>query len=142
MINELMILVALNNPGNIRQGDHWMGMAQEQHSQDFVDFQNKVMGYRAMAKILITYHVEYGISTIQGIVYRYAPSTENDTEAYIEYVCHRTGYTRYKSIDLQNPDNLFAVMRAMSRFEQGENFHDSDAVIKRGIKRAIEDGTK
>jgi len=138
----VLVALSLNNPGNIERGEHWKGMSQVQHSERFVEYQSKTYGYRAMAIVLMNYQKLHGIQTLNGIIYRYAPMIDNNTEAYVEYVCAKTGYTKYKSIDLTNPDILFSVMKAMARFEQGSTFDDPDSIIKRGIKRAIEDGDK
>lgn len=49
-------------------------------------------GVRAALKLLRTYRDKYAANSIREIVTRWAPETENDTEAYIRQVCRLTGF--------------------------------------------------
>ena len=76
-----------NNPGNIRLGtSSWVGMSDNQLDKDFVVFSEAKYGIRALARILMHYSSE-GIHTVRGIINRWAPSSENNTDAYIKTVC-------------------------------------------------------
>lgn len=81
-----------NNPGNIRKSnDAWEGLSARHDDGQFFIFNNPFWGLRALARILSNYRARHGITTIRGIIERYAPGTENDTEAYIAAVSKRTG---------------------------------------------------
>ena len=80
-----------NNPGNIRHGEKWYGLAEKQTDPDFCQFESVEYGIRAMFKILQTYHEKHGLKTIREIITRLAPPSENDTEAYIKGVEEQVG---------------------------------------------------
>src|SRR5574337_876096 len=76
-----------NNPGNIRKSSEpWRGLAAAKDQKDpaFFTFETPEWGIRAMAVILRTYQTKYGLRTIRAIIGRWAPSAENDTDAYVD----------------------------------------------------------
>jgi hypothetical protein len=81
------------NPGNIRRGPiQWVGMAPEQHDLDFVTFAAPEYGIRAIAKILHTYQVRTtAADSVRDLISRWAPPSENDTEAYVAAVAQAVG---------------------------------------------------
>ena len=72
-----------NNPGNIRHGSKWRGLAPNQNDTAFCTFINVEHGIRAIFKILNTYEKKHNLVTVEDIINRYAPPVENDTGAYI-----------------------------------------------------------
>lgn len=75
-----------NNPGNIRRSQTlWQGEAAVQTDPDFIVFQGPEWGLRAIAKILLTYQ-SHGLKSIQDMISRWAPPSENDTPAYVAAV--------------------------------------------------------
>ena len=77
------------NPGNIKLGTDWDGLADEQSDPVFCIFGEAVMGIRALMKILITYRFTHKKDTVDEIISRCAPTSENDTTTYIDFVCKR-----------------------------------------------------
>lgn len=75
-----------NNPGNIRKGQKWRGLAKEQNDPAFDTFTTAEYGIRALAKVLLTYERKYGLNTVRGIIGRWAPPNENNTTAYVNHV--------------------------------------------------------
>ena len=80
-----------NNPLNIRRtSTRWQGARKEQTDKSFVQFETMAYGYRAAWKILQTYYERFCTQgkayTVRNIIERWAPPTENDTEAYIKSV--------------------------------------------------------
>lgn len=82
----------VNNPGNLRNlGVKWLG-ATTKPGDVFESFADLKHGIMAMNANLKAYESLYGINTIQGIITRWAPSTDhNNTEAYISFVSSQTG---------------------------------------------------
>lgn len=75
------------NPGNIRKSQTlWLGEADVQSDPDFIIFKDPVYGIRAIVKLMISYQAK-GINTIFLCISRWAPSNENDTQAYVSAVC-------------------------------------------------------
>lgn len=125
-----------NNPGNIkRTTDQWEGMADVQNDPEFVQFDDPVWGFRAMMRILRSYE-RRGVITIQDIISTYAPSPENNTANYINFVANRLGTSPNTAINLDR--DALPLIKAMTTFEnsnQFANFYD-DNTIQRGINLA------
>jgi hypothetical protein len=79
-----------NNPLNIRENEanKWAGAIGA--AGGFVQFLTPVYGIRAAAKLLKNYREKYGIDTIAGIVAKWAPPSENETDSYIKSVSQKT----------------------------------------------------
>ena len=74
-----------NNPGNIRIGINWLGRVIPGKDLSFIEFRTMPFGVRALYIDLINKH-KSGLRTIRDIVYRYAPPSENLTDAYVAAV--------------------------------------------------------
>jgi hypothetical protein len=79
------------NPGNIEKGTAWQGLdaAATAAESRFAVFTDAIWGFRALARVLLNYSKSYGLNTVKGIINRYAPSSENDTGAYVNAVASR-----------------------------------------------------
>ena len=80
-------------------------------------------GWRAAFVILCrTYYGKYGLKTIRGIVSRWAPPKENNTEAYIRHVSDYTGIGPDRDLgDPQtHPTNWLLIGYAMAVMENGK----------------------
>lgn len=119
-----------NNPGNIRHGDKWRGLAAVQSDPAFCTFIAPVYGIRAMVKILQSYR-RRGLNTVAEIISAWAPTVENDTAAYIKSVCARVGVGPNDPVEPGNPD----LIKAIIRHENGQQPY-SDNTINDGIKLA------
>ena len=74
-----------NNPGNIDKGVGYVGEKAVSTDSRFAQFDSVDYGIRAIGKLLGAYRKK-GFNTITKVINRYAPSTENNTEAYISAV--------------------------------------------------------
>ena len=109
-----------NNPGNIRLSKtRWQGQKVLQADAEFVEFETPTAGLRALMKLLMTYHIKYGLDTVESIINRYAPPHENDSEAYKARVARRLGVRRGQEIDLRRTGVLETLARAIVRHENG-----------------------
>ena len=84
-----------NNPLNIRHSaDQWQGARAQQTDPSFVQFESMAYGYRAAWKLMETYRLrlrQAGMSyTLENIIHRWAPPTENNSDAYLRTVCMLT----------------------------------------------------
>lgn len=92
--------IANQNPGNIRKGAAvWKGQAAIQSDPSFVQFVSPEYGIRAIAKIMKTYKA-HGIHTIEQVISRWAPASENNTPAYIAAVCAECSVHENDDVDL------------------------------------------
>lgn len=114
-----------NNPLNIRKGNNWKGERPNQTDKSFEEFETMEMGIRAGFKILKNYITGYGgkippYDTIDKIVRRWAPPTENATERYIDFVSRDSGVHRYQKIDWKNKSVMVRIVDAMIFVECGQ----------------------
>lgn len=121
-----------DNPGNIRHGDDWQGMRARQTDAEYVQFVSPAYGIRAMTRILRTYRTRHGITTINDILHRWAPPSENDTAAYVASVVDRTGIPSHLSI---GEGELPLLIDAIIYHENGQQPYDV-ATIAHGIALA------
>ena len=109
-----------NNPLNIRHGkSQWVGMRKVQTDKVFVQFTERVFGYRA-AFVLLRNYIGRGVNTIGKIIARWAPPGDgNNTQAYIEHVCITTGIGASHVLRFEDKDDLVAIVRSMAQMESG-----------------------
>ncbi len=75
------------NPGNIRRSKvRYRGEVRPSRDPDFKQFETLAWGYRAIFVLLNTYRIRYGLSTLRGMISRWAPPSENHTDVYIRAV--------------------------------------------------------
>lgn len=119
-----------NNPGNIRRtSDEWEGLSKVQNDPDFFQFESAVYGIRAMAKLLRNYQRLYGLTTITGIISRWAPPSENDTASYIASVANSAGYAATQSLNMENTQTLLALIKGMIKVENGFNPYSDKTIL-------------
>jgi len=97
-----------NNPGNLRNPDG-----------SFMQFRTPEEGLQALHNNLIAYGTKHGINTVEGVISRWAPPTENNTAAYIKFVQQATGLHPGQQINLQDPATRDLLAAAITRFENG-----------------------
>ena len=105
-------MIATNNPGNIRFNPAYKGCTGQ--NKGFCTFSSMGYGYRAILVTLTTYYTKYGLKTIRGIISRYAPATENDTENYITQVSRYSGFSANENL---TEENLIKLIPAIVRME-------------------------
>lgn len=127
--------IRLNNPGNIRHGDPWQGMAEAQSDPDFIAFAEPKWGIRAMARLLIAYKDKHRLDTVAKIIGRWAPPNENDTRAYVASVADRLGVRPGDRIDVYDHAVMKPLVTAIIRHENGQQPYP-DATIDAGLRLA------
>lgn len=126
----------LNNPGNLRKTDTpWQG---ETLGSDpaFSGFATPEAGIRALGKNLLAYQDAHGINTVQGIVSRWAPATENNTSSYVANVSRALGVAPDAAIDVHDPKTLTALTTAIIQQENGKQPYKPDT-IQAGVNAAL-----
>lgn len=114
-----------NNPLNIRKGNNWQGERHPQKDEAFEEFESIEYGIRAGFKLLKRYMSGYEgrkkpLDTIDKIVRRWAPETENATMKYIDYVSAFTGIHKDSKIEFRNRDVMCKVVQGMIMVECGQ----------------------
>lgn len=132
-----------NNPGNIRLSkDKWQGLAKQQTDAEFFVFENPVYGIRAIARILIKYQDDYGLRTIAGIICRWAPQSENNTDAYIKRVVERSGFAADQELDMHQQEFLMPLVKAIIWHENAQQPYSDEQINKALVLAGVESTPK
>jgi hypothetical protein len=105
---------------------------------DFFIFQSPIYGIRAIARTLITYQDKYGLQTINDLISRWAPPTENQTNAYVAEVVAKTGLTASQSINMHSYVDLKAVVAAIIAQENGQQPYTATQLDKALVLAGVE----
>lgn len=108
-----------NNPLNIRRGTNWIGLSKHQTDPAFCQFDSITYGLRAGLIIIRTYMQRYSLNTIHGIVSRWAPPSENDTDAYVKSVASMMKMHALQKFDFGDRGRIVALVSAMCKVETG-----------------------
>jgi hypothetical protein len=124
-----------NNPGNIEAGaDRWEG--QTGSDGRFATFQTPEAGIRALARTLLTYQDKHGLNTVEGIIGRWAPPSDNKTKAYVQAVADAIGFEPTTPLNLKDPKVLQSLTRAIIMRENGRHPY-AEGVIRSGVDAAL-----
>ena len=125
-----------NNPLNIiRSATKWQGMSETQTDKHFVQFKTLAYGYRAAFLLIRTYMRKYGLLSIEQIIRRWAPPSENNTAAYIRTVSEMSGIKRDAMLHWQNEAEMIALVQAMAYVENGRIVMGDS--IREGYRMAV-----
>ena len=131
-----------NNPGNIRRGAKWQGLAArhemtpaQKRETRFCVFRSPEWGLRAICKIIHTYERRYSIDTVRGIIERWAPPVENDTSSYITHVAKAIDVEQDEPVNIRADNTMRLLVRAIIKHENGSEPYD-DATIRAAIALA------
>lgn len=134
------------NPGNIdfNPRNDWQGQIGMEKGGRFAIFDTPENGIRALGKLLINYRGKdgmpdvggKGIDTVLETISRWAPSNENDTQAYSGAVAKRLGVLATDPINIKDPATLRGMVVSIIIHENGTNPYTS-AIIDEGVRRAL-----
>lgn len=126
--NELPRGLRNNNPGNIRRNsDMFQGEVNPSRDKEFKQFKTMAYGYRAMFKILSNYYRKYSLTTIRKMIGRWAPKSENNTDAYVSLVSSYSGIGPDDLISFDR-EQMIRIVAGMSRVENGREAVMSDVI--------------
>lgn len=108
-----------NNPLNIRIGNSWVGEVTFPTDKEFEQFTSIEFGLRAGFILLYRYMTRYKLNTINEIIPRWAPSNENNTEAYIKSVVRFSRLLRHQALSFEDKDTMCRLVSAMVLVECG-----------------------
>ena len=123
-----------NNPLNIRVGNVWLGEVQKPTDKSFEQFISMEYGLRAAFVILRRYIRRYHRDTIAEIIEAWAPSNENNTQAYIDKVAQLAKIPANQPIKYEDKESMCAIVAGMCLVENGQSVPDEK--IKKGYDMA------
>lgn len=116
--DKLPLSVRNHNPGNLRVPGS---------TTEFQKFSSDTEGLRALVGQIGLYESRDKLTTLRGIISKYSPGTENDTQALIANAAKRTGFGPDQQLDPASIDQLVKVVLAITKQENGaSNFTDKD----------------
>ena len=127
-----------NNPLNLRISakNNWKGERSINTDGEFEQFNNSTWGFRAATKTILTYQTKHGLKTINDIINRFAPPSENNTSNYVTFVSRKVGVDPNTPINLKNnPDLLVKLVYSMSVMEVGVHYTIDEA--RKGVALAM-----
>lgn len=124
-----------NNPGNLKFNayDKWQGLATPPSDGEFFIFANPTYGIRAAARTLIVYQDKHGCKTIADFIGRWAPDSENDTDAYVAAVAGHMAVSAVAAIDVHQYGYMRSMVEAIIEQENGgawTKYYTSDQLDK------------
>lgn len=126
-----------NNPGNVRKGTAWNGLDPEGADADFCVFLAPEYGIRVIAKLMFAYQDFHDLNTIRGIIDRWAPPSENDTDAYATFVAEHVGWGIDTHVNLHTMEEVLkGIVIAIIAYENS-GFAYPDTTIDAGLKLAL-----
>ena len=128
------------NPGNIRlprkenmEKDRFIGELRPSRDKSFRTFVNMAYGYRAMHYLLRRYKNSYQLNTLEQMIYRWAPPTDNNkTEVYVDFVAKRAGIGRKDIVDVSNMTVMCRIVEAMTVMENGNKYEPDMNEVRDG----------
>lgn len=83
-----------------------------------------------MVIILRNYQQKYKLNTVSGIIKRWAPPNENDTQAYINSVAQATGVSPEQQINTYDSRFMMKLLQAIIKHENGEQPYSFDVFVQ------------
>ena len=107
-----------NNPANlIKTGIAWKGEVTTNTDGHFEQFKELKYGIRALYRQLYT-DIEERNMNLRQLINKFAPSFENNTTAYIEFISKKTGISPSYPIKLDS-EILITIAKAIISIENG-----------------------
>lgn len=123
-----------NNPGNLNYAGQTGAVLEDGSNARFAKFGSTAEGVSALAKQLQRYG-DRGLDTISKIINKYAPSSENNTQAYIDALSKRLGVSGDQRLDLSDSTTLTGLIKGIARHEAGSDYL-SDSDVMTGLSMA------
>jgi len=124
-----------NNAGNIRASGNWQEWQGAIGKDDagFIIFDTAENGLRAMARILRNYRDLYQLNTIEQIINRWAPPSENNTASYVQHAASAVGVNANEPLSNDEYPSLMAVI---TRHENGQQPYTPNQIMN-GFERGF-----
>ena len=110
-----------NNPLNIEKVENkpWKGEVRPSQDYRVAQFKTMAYGFRAAFKLLYNYQHKYDCKQLVDFITRWAPPSENNTRAYIDFVANRCHISDLTTIDTRDEKLMIAIVAAMARMKNG-----------------------
>jgi hypothetical protein len=124
-----------NNPGNLNYVGQAGATKETGPNGRFAVFQTAEEGLRALGNQLRLYS-NRGINSVRAIISKFAPVSENNTQAYIGHVSKNLGVGADAALNLNDPKVLQGLMSAIVQVENGKNPYSAEMIAAASGARA------
>jgi hypothetical protein len=124
-----------NNPGNLNYVGQAGAAKEGGPNGRFAVFGSAEAGLQALADQLRRYGSR-GINSVRAIISKFAPVSENNTQAYIGSVSKGLGIGADSALDLNDPRVLQGLMGAIIKVENGKNPYSAEQIAAASGVRA------
>ncbi len=124
-----------NNPGNLNFVGQAGATRETGPDGRFAVFQTAEDGLQALAHQLRLY-AQRGINSVRAIISKFAPPSENNTQAYINSVSSRLGVASDAALNLNDPRVVQGLMDAIIKVENGRNPYSAEQLASASAVRA------
>lgn len=121
-----------NNPGNLNYAGQAGATKEDGPNGRFAKFSTMEEGVGALAKQIKRYEAR-GDDTLRAIINKYAPSSENDTQAYLGAMSKQLGVGYDQKLDPNDNAQLMALVKGIISHENGAGYVSNDQ-ISAGVK--------
>lgn len=126
-----------NNPGNLNYVGQNGATLEEHATPRFARFNSAFEGFAALGKQIKAYYNGTSkaagyqkLQSVEDIISRFAPASENNTQAYINKLSKMLGVGRGDSLNIQDPQVLATLMNGITQIENGKNPYAPEMVLK------------
>ncbi|PYA62730.1 lytic transglycosylase [Serratia marcescens] len=126
-----------NNPGNLNYVGQNGATLEDHATPRFARFNSAFEGFAALGKQIKAYYNGMSkaagyqkLQSVEDIISRFAPASENNTQAYINKLSKMLGVGRGDSLNIQDPQVLATLMNGITQIENGKNPYAPEMVLK------------
>lgn len=126
-----------NNPGNLNYVGQSGATLEDHATPRFARFNSAFEGFAALGKQIKAYYNGTSkaagyqkLQSVEDIISRFAPASENNTQAYINKLSKMLGVGRGDSLNIQDPQVLATLMNGITQIENGKNPYAPEMVLK------------
>ncbi|HGM5304553.1 TPA: lytic transglycosylase [Serratia marcescens] len=126
-----------NNPGNLNYVGQNGATLEDHTTPRFARFNSAFEGFAALGKQIKAYYNGTSkaagyqkLQSVEDIISRFAPASENNTQAYINKLSKMLGVGRGDSLNIQDPQVLATLMNGITQIENGKNPYAPEMVLK------------
>jgi hypothetical protein len=116
-----------NNPGNLNYVGQAGATKEAGPNGRFAVFRSAQEGLQELADQLRRYG-QRGINSVRSIISKFAPASENNTQAYINSVSGGLGVGADAALNLSDPRVLQSLMGAIIKVENGKNPYSAEMI--------------
>lgn len=126
-----------NNPGNLNYVGQSGARLETHATPRFARFESAFEGFSALGKQIKAYYNGTSkaagyqkLQSVEDIISKFAPPSENNTQSYIDKLSKMLGVGRRDALNIHDPQVLATLMNGITQIENGKNPYAPEMVLK------------